>query len=382
VRILLPSIVDPWTHAGGAAAATRGLLALLQTPPLAAEVDVVVPGSVLPHRARQILAVARAAVSDLPSKALFLDTASFRRRLRALASGGRYDLALINGSDLLDTRRLLPTGVPVVLYVHNLEHALFASQLDRLPRLVRACLRSDLDTLARFERAGMRAVDGALFISADDRARVLEEGLTIPTLHLPPLFGYAPPPRQPRPPASPIRLGFLANFDWWPNRDAVRWLLHEILPRVARPDLRVHLFGAGSTRYGSADPRVLAHGFVEDVARAFAASDVMLCPMTTGAGVNVKFAEALYNGVPVLGTRFAARGLPPLDERSVLLADSADAWIRILSGTRIWQLADTRVPPGTAAAFAPTTHGTAVRELVRLVATEPAKNERRGPSPR
>lgn len=367
MRILLPSIVDPWTHAGGAAAATRGLIALLRLPPLAAEIDVVAPGSALPHRARQVLAVARAAASPRPSKALFLETAAFRRRLRALVASRRYDLALINGSDLLGVRPEMPGGVPTLLYVHNLEHALFASQLDRLPRLVRACLRSDLDKLARFERAGMRAVDGVLFISTDDRARAVEDGLTVPTLHLPPLFAYEPAPRRSAPAPGGIRLGFLANFDWWPNRDAVRWLMEKVLPRVSRSDLRVHLFGAGSEAHATGDRRVVAHGFVDDVAQAFSQCDVMLCPMTTGGGVNVKFAEALYNGVPVLGTRFAARGLPPLDEQSIVLADGADAWVAILSGADISRLAAARVPRAMAAAFAPASHAATIRDFVAML---------------
>lgn len=367
MRILLPSIVDPWTHAGGAAAATRGLLALLGAPPLDATVDVVVPGSPLPHVVRQVVALARSAVSALPSKALFVETAAFHRRLHALASRRAYDLVLINGNDLLGARGALPIGTPTVLYVHNLEHDLYASQLDQLPPLVRACLRSDLDKLTRFEHAGMRAVDGVLFISTDDRARAVAGGLTTPYLHLPPLFAYEPLPRPPRPPTTPIRLGFLANFDWWPNRVGLAWLLRDVLRHVTRDDLRLHLFGTGSERHARADRRVIAHGFVTDVARVFAACDVMLCPIHTGAGVNVKFAEALYNGVPVLGTCFAARGLPRADAKGVHLADEADAWVRILSSPTVATLGRERPSPATARAFAPATHARTLRAFLAEV---------------
>ena len=367
MRILLPSIVDPWTHAGGAAAATRGLLALLGAPPFDATADVVVPGSPLPHVVRQLLALARSVGSPLPSKALFVETAAFRRRLHALASSRPYDLVLINGSDLLGPHRGLPAGVPTVLYVHNLEHELYAAQLGLMPPLVRGCLRPDLAKLTRFERAGMRAVDGILFISTDDRDRAVADGLTTPHLHLPPLFAYAPSPRTPRDPTTPIRLGFLANLDWWPNRVGLEWLLRDVLPHVTRDDLRLHLFGAGSPRHARADRRVIAHGFVTDVARVFAACDVMVCPIHTGAGVNVKLAEALYNGVPVLGTRFAARGLPIADTAAVRLADDAAAWIEILSGRALTDLADEAASPDTARAFVPATHAPALRAFLAAV---------------
>lgn len=367
MRILLPSIVDPWTHAGGAAAATRGLLALLGAPPFSAEVDVVVPGSRLPHVVRQIVALGRSLASPLPSKALFVDTAAFRRRLRALAAARTYDLVLINGSDLLGSRRAVPAGVPTVLYVHNLEHELYAAQLARVPSLLRTCLRPDLDKLTRFERAGMRAVDGILFISTDDQERVAAEGLTTPRVHLPPLFAYAPSPRPPRAPRTPIRLGLLANFDWWPNRHGLEWLLRDVLPHVTRDDLRLHLFGTGSERHARADRRIVAHGFVTDVARVFAACDVMVCPIHTGAGVNVKFAETLYNGVPVLGTRFAARGLPVADPSAVRLADDAASWVEILSGNTLTALAQEAPSPDTARAYAPASHALALETFLASV---------------
>jgi hypothetical protein len=377
VRILLPSIVDPWTHAGGAAAATRGLLALLGAPPFSAEVDVVVPGSPLPHVVRQLVALARSVGSALPSKALFMDTRMARARLRALAAAHRYDLVLVNGGDLLALRSLVPPHVPTILYAHNLEQDLFASQIARLPfgRLGTRVLERDLAKLVAHELTGMRLMDGVLCVSGDDRARVAERLPGLPTLHLPPVFAYEPIRGSARVrDEGPLRLGFLANFDWWPNRLAMEWLLREVLPRVVRRDLRLELFGAGSTRFAQADRRIVAHGFVDDVARVFAASDVMLCPIHTGAGVNVKFAEALYNRVPVLGTRFAARGLPLADGNGIRLTDAADQWVEILSGDAVTGLARETPSAATARAFAPSTHAGALAAFVRAVVAEHARS--------
>jgi glycosyltransferase involved in cell wall biosynthesis len=373
MRILMPSIVDPWTHAGGAAAATRGLLALLAGPAFTATVDVVVPGSRLPHSLRQLTALARSVGSRLPSKALFMDTRMARTRLRALAAAHRYDLVLVNGGDLLGLRPLLPRGVPTVLYAHNLERDLFAAQIERSHVRGPAArfLARDLAKLAAYEHAGMRAVGGVLCISATDSARLAAQVPGLRTLHLPPLFDYEPQPARARArPTRPLRLGFLANFDWWPNRLGLEWLLADVLPHVPRNDLRLELFGAGSTRYARADRRIVAHGFVADVARVFAACDVMVCPIHTGAGVNVKFAEALYNGVPVLGTRFASRGLPPTNGRGIRLADEAAEWVAMLSGETITTLAGEPPSLDTARAFAPATHASALRAFVDEVAAQ------------
>jgi glycosyltransferase involved in cell wall biosynthesis len=373
MRILLPSIVDPWPHRGGAGAATRGFLSLLRRAPLSAEVDVVVPRSPLPHVLRQLLALARSSLSPWPSKALFLDTRGFRRSIGRRLATRRYDLVLINGGDLLWMVPQLPAGVPKLLYAHNLERDLFASQLDGLHAPLRWALgrlRRDLDKLRTYELDGMQAIGRVLFISAADQARARAEAGGLRTLHVPPLFEYEPKrrARRARLQGTP-QLGFLANFTWWPNRAALRWLLQQVLPRVTR-DLRLHLFGEGSASIGLSDPRVVAHGFVDDVAEVFASCDVMLCPTVAGAGVNIKFAEALYNGVPVLATPLAARGLPLPTESGVALADGAEKWVRLLDGDGLERLAAEEVPTKTSRVFAPPTLAPAVHAFLRAAIAE------------
>jgi len=385
MRILLPSIVDPWRHSGGAGAATRGLVSLLRRPPLAAEVDVVVPSSGLPHVVRQIVALTRSSVSAWPSKALFLDTSRFRHAVARAVAARRYDLVLINGGDLLWMLPRLPADVPKVLYAHNLEQDLFASQLEALPaalRWARGRLRRDLRKLARYELDGMRAVGRVLFISAADETRVRTAAPGLRTLHVPPLFEYEPSPRpgRTRSDGTP-ELGFLANFTWWPNRAALRWLVHDVLPSVRR-DLRLHLFGEGSERLDVGDPRMVVHGFVDDVAKVFACCDVMLCPIVSGAGVSIKFAEALYNGVPVLATSFAARGLPLPAAAGVAIADGVDEWVRLLDGERLVALAAEKVPATTSRVFAPATHASAVHDFLLAAVAGTGDAARNAPEPR
>jgi glycosyltransferase involved in cell wall biosynthesis len=315
----------------------------------------------------------RSSLSAWPSKALFLDTWGFRRAMARMVATRRHDLVLINGGDLLWILPQLPAGVPKLLYAHNLERDLFAAQLDGLPAplsWVRGLLRRDLDKLRNGELDGMRAIGRVLFISAADQAQVRAEAGGLKTLHLPPLFEYEPPARtrRARLQGTP-QLGFLANFTWWPNRAASRWLLQQVLPRVTR-DLRLHLFGDGSTGIDVSDPRVVAHGFVDDVAEVFASCDVMLCPTVCGAGVNVKLAEALYNGVPVMATPLAARGLPVPADSGVVLADGVEEWVRLLDGEGLERLAAQELAPTTSRAFAPATHAAAVHEFLRAAVAD------------
>lgn len=369
MRILLLSIIDPVRHHGGAGAATRGLLQLLHRPPFVAEVDVVVPKSPLPHLLRQALAIVRSWLSPHPSKALFLDTRGFRRAVAGRFATGQYDLVLINGGDLLWMLPLLPEAVPKVLYAHNLEHNLFASQLSNSPgatRWLRHLLRHDLEKLASLERDGMQAVGRVLFISAADEVDVRDELPGLQTLHLPPLFDYQPTSRRPRSPSpSPAQLSFVANFAWWPNRVSLRWLLDKVLPLVAR-DVRLNLYGEGSERVRSSDRRVMGHGFVSDLSQVLKHTDLMLCPVLAGGGVSIKFAEALYNGVPVLATPRAARALSLPELTGIAVVDDAEGWARFLNSDDFETLAARTVPMVTSNRFAPATHAELLHAFLRL----------------
>ena len=129
---------------------------------------------------------------------------------------------------------------------------------------------------------------------------------------------------------------FVANFAYEPNRNGLRFLLEQVFPRVwaELPDARLQLVGGGLRQPPSADPRVEAVGFVEDLPSAYAGARCALVPLLQGGGTPLKFIEALAYGLPVLATPRAAAGLAVRDGEHCLLAESgqafAEALVRVL----------------------------------------------------
>jgi hypothetical protein len=115
---------------------------------------------------------------------------------------------------------------------------------------------------------------------------------------------------------------------------------------------------------------VIAHGFVPSLVDIWAACDVMICPIHAGGGVSVKLAEIVYNGVPVVATSFAARGLPLEPHPSIVLLDGAEGWIRFLRSRDADALHRCRGPAPAAKAFAIDAHVARVHELVHRVVRE------------
>jgi hypothetical protein len=82
----------------------------------------------------------------------------------------------------------------------------------------------------------------------------------------------------------------------------------------------------------------------------------------------VKVAEAIYQGMPLLGSHLSARGLPLDPDPSIVLLDRPEDWIEFLN-TGADQLAGRVVPRSIADRFRADVHHQALLEF--LAQTQP-----------
>ncbi len=191
----------------------------------------------------------------------------------------------------------------------------------------------------RVELGLLRAVDEVIAVSADDRRRMVDAGVdarnvtVIPHgVELAPFQREAREHRRAREeiarrygldPRAPL-LFFHGTLHYWPNTEAVRIIVEQLLPRLLPrlPDLRVLITGLGPPTY-YAHPAVIFSGPVGDLARHVAAADLCLCPITAGGGTRMKLLEYMAAGRPVVTTAKGAEGIRFTDE--MVVAEGADA---------------------------------------------------------
>jgi glycosyltransferase involved in cell wall biosynthesis len=368
LRILMVSIVDPALSLSGASTVTRGLLRVFEAPDLLATVECLAlrPPSNHYHSLRQISSIARSFVCAMPAKAAFTFSRNFRDRVLERANREHFDLVILNGSDLLWLEAVLPSTIPRLLIAHNIEHLLFAAQVETLERsfpLFRPVLRWERRRMERFETAGIRSVRNAIFLSSFDASHPQAGALASRTLVAPPLFSD-PPANRARPKTGIVEIGFVGNMAWWPNRQGLSWFLSNVFPHVG-PNVHLNLFGEGTERYARGVARVIQHGAVDNLAKVWSTCDLMICPMHVGGGVSTKLAEAVYHGVPVLATSLATRGLPLTDDPCITLSDDAGDWIEHLTSPNA--SAGQRISPTLSNQFSVHTHRETVQRFVRDV---------------
>ena len=94
----------------------------------------------------------------------------------------------------------------------------------------------------------------------------------------------------------------------------------------------MHLFGQGSTALADSSKRIHGHGFVGNLDQVWEGVELMIQPITCGAGINIKVAESLYNRMPMVATPLAIRGITLADDPAIRIIADAKGWIAYLNG--------------------------------------------------
>lgn len=248
-------------------------------------------------------------------------------RLAAVPDRGRV---IADGPIAAAALRGLARRRPVVYNAHNLESG-FRHELD--PGAVAGI--GSPRALRSFERGLLKRSSESWMVSEADIAAAHRLCPSAQLRYAPNVVNVAA--IAPIVPAMNERRAlFVANFAYEPNRNGLRFLLEKVFPRVwaKLPDAKLALVGAGLEQPPSADPRVEALGFVEDLAAAYAHASCGVVPLLQGGGTPLKFIEALAYGLPVVATSRAAAGLEVLDGEHCLIAndgeDFASALVRVL----------------------------------------------------
>ena len=385
----MPTIVDPAVQLGGAWTATRAIVNLLRVAPFGAEVVVVRSPvrSWTAHRVRRYVALGQSLVSGRPAKFQFSYSREMLAEMNRLVAEKTFDLILLNGSDLLWMLPHLPAGVPQVLLAHNIEHLLYADQIeDRFPKagLRKSWLKQDGERLRQHEHAGMQTVGNVLFLSREEEAYARRECPGLRTITVPPLF-EAGAVRRPAALDSiddggVMEIGMLANFEWWPPQQGLRWFLREVFPQVKGP-VRLHLFGKRSQDVTPDDERIVKHGYAPELDAVWSMCHFMICPVLAGTGVSIKLAEAVCRGVPVLATRYATRGLPLEADAAIVLREAAEEWVEFLNSGAARELRWRSPAPHLAERFHPQSHVAGITEFLRQAGVLKAGCDRKNGPP-
>jgi glycosyltransferase involved in cell wall biosynthesis len=328
------------TYGLARALAAGGQLKLLYVPFGAPQPDPIFAAAgielheVRPSRgARRLVAYATARLRGVPRDFARGVSPELAAAAKRLARDKHCARVIADGPIAAATLSTLARKRPVIYNAHNLESG-FRHELDA---------DDGLRGLASFERNLLSRASESWMVSAPDMDAA-HQLCPAANLRLVPNVIDVEAIEPVSTPTREQRVLFVANFFYEPNRNALRFLLQEVMPYVWEqlPQAQLSLVGGGlrdaldveHLDRAASDPRVEAAGFVANLKDAYGRARCAVVPLLQGGGTPLKLLEALAYGLPTVTTPRAGHALGLRDGVDCLFADGAhpfaDALVTVL----------------------------------------------------
>jgi glycosyltransferase involved in cell wall biosynthesis len=138
---------------------------------------------------------------------------------------------------------------------------------------------------------------------------------------------------------------FIGGFKHYPNVDAVKYFISDILPIVSKEieDVKLDIIGEEFPINSIYLPdNVKYHGHVDNLDELFNSARLSVAPLRFGAGVKCKINMSMSYGVPVVTTSIGAEGMNIINGYTALIADNpvdfAKSIIKIYNSDELWTL--------------------------------------------
>jgi glycosyltransferase involved in cell wall biosynthesis len=217
-------------------------------------------------------------------------------------------------------------GPPEVIDIQNIEILRLRSFADRASGLPRLSRRVEQWKASQWEPRVWRRADALLAILPEDVCAL--EKVTDRVVLAP--VGAHRQPYVASPDEAPVLM--VGSFGYEPNRMAAHWLVEEVWPlvRARRQGTKAILAGRSARQSvgGLNAPDVGVVSDFSDPRELYERSAVVVAPVTTGAGAQLKVAEGLAANRVLVATPFSARSATSaaVDIGLCQIADGADAF--------------------------------------------------------
>ena len=132
------------------------------------------------------------------------------------------------------------------------------------------------------------------------------------------------------------KIFFMGSLDYEPNRDAVRYLIETIWPKLSLkiPQLELVIIGGGTIPESYRNiPKVIFSGFVPNVFEVTRHCKALVAPIRFAGGTPSKIIEAMGYGIPVVTTPQGAAGISGIEPGKNVVTISeqdVDGWVEAI----------------------------------------------------
>lgn len=222
------------------------------------------------------------------------------------------------------------SSLPKVLGNENIEYLIYQRFVEQKSPFLKLPLLYDIWKMKRYEQGAWEKADLNLAVSGVDADKIRKvtgrQCVVIPNGVDVEYFGEIGKAFSIK--AKRPTVLFVGDFKYFPNKDAIRFLIKEIWPLIKRrlPQAKLLLVGKNPNQFVSslAGGGVIVDDQVEDIRQAYSQADIFVAPMRLASGTNIKVLEAMAAGLPVVTSSIGIEGVKAEKEKEVIVADKPD----------------------------------------------------------
>ena len=129
-------------------------------------------------------------------------------------------------------------------------------------------------------------------------------------------------------------IAFVGNLGYYPNVEAAKYLVHQILPLLLThiPDIKILIAGARPTAevQNLSNENVTVKGWLKDIRTAYSDAQIFVAPLYHGSGQQNKILEAMAMGLPCITTSLVNNAILAKPNEEILTIEPVDTegvWI-------------------------------------------------------
>jgi hypothetical protein len=122
-------------------------------------------------------------------------------------------------------------------------------------------------------------------------------------------------------------IGFVGNFDWATNRQAIDWFIANVWDYVKskNPTLHFEIAGKGSSAYTNEAKHITGFEFLADLNAFYARQQLIVSPLPDGTGLNMKILDAIAHHKRIIASPASVKSF--IEKGPIIVAEDAPAFI-------------------------------------------------------
>lgn len=255
----------------------------------------------------------KALFSFKPYSVKWLTSSKMRQYLSEQLQSDFFDAVHIDTMGLLDNVDEKLLSASVIVNHHNAEHIMMARRASKEKNLLKRLYYGlESKKIEAYDKRKLQFFKNHIACSEPDAKKIKQLGKDLSVSLVP--NGVTIKTDVTRSPVAGNFL-FVGGLDWYPNTDAIIFLLEDIAPKLSNKEHKIQIDIVGKNPNNriielvSKFEFIKLHGYVDDIAAMYANAQAFLCPLRDGGGTKLKVLDAMMHGLPVIGTDIAFEGI-------------------------------------------------------------------------